>query len=388
MKQIRLYNKIAAAGTDSLREQGYVLGDEIADPDAILVRSAALHELEFTPSLKAIARCGAGVNNIPVERCAKEGIVVFNTPGANANAVKELTLCALLLSARDVVGGIEWERTLAGTENAAKAAEAGKSRFAGEELAGKTLGVIGLGAIGGMVANAAEALGMQVIGCDPFLSVDAAWSLNRQVRHAASYEEVYQKADYITLHVPATPQTKNMICAKTLAMMKDGVRIINMARGDLVNTKDLLEALGSGKVSRYVTDFAADEMLGEPKVVAMPHLGASTEEAEENCARMAAKQLDAFLRYGVIRNSVNYPDVEPSKPDGTRIVLLHENIPAMIANITAILGGRGINIENLLNKSKKDYAVTIVDFHAKADAVMQEELQKIPGMLRVRVIGE
>ena len=387
MNQIRLYNKIAAAGTDTLRAAGYELGTEISDPDAILVRSAALHEMEFAPSLKAIARCGAGVNNIPLDRCSEAGIVVFNTPGANAGAVKELTLCALFLAARDITGGIEWEKTLAGTAKIAKAAEAEKARFAGEEIAGKTLGVIGLGAIGGMVANAAATLGMRVIGCDPFLSVDAAWSLSQQVEHAESYEEVYREADYITLHVPATSETKNMIGAQSLAMMKDGVKLINMARGDLVCTEDLLAALKSGKVARYVTDFAADEMVGAAGVIAIPHLGASTEEAEENCARMAARQLDLFLRRGVIRNSVNYPNVELPDFGGTRVLLLHRNIPSMIANISGILGGRGINIENLVNKSRKDFAVTAVDFHAEADTGMLRELEAIPGMLRVLSLG-
>lgn len=386
MYQIQLYNKIAAAGTEILKKAGYELGTDMADPDGILVRSAALHELEFAPSLKAIARCGAGVNNIPLERCLKEGIVVLNTPGANANGVKELTLGALLLAARDVVGGIEWERRLAGTENIAKAAEAGKSRFAGEELQGKTLGVIGLGAIGGLVANAAVALGMHVIGCDPFLSVDAAWSLNQQIERAANYEEIYRRADYITLHVPATPQTKHMICQDTLGMMKEQVKIINMARGDLVCSQDLLAALASGKVSRYVTDFASDEMVGVPGVIAIPHLGASTEEAEENCARMAAEQLDLFLQRGIIRNSVNYPNLELPDFDGMRILLLHENIPAMIANISGVLGERGINIENLVNKSRKDYAATAVDFHGDPGEEIIRKLEQITGVLRVLVI--
>ena len=282
---IQLLNKIAAVGLKELGE-GYNIGEDIVNPDGIMVRSTVMHEMEFGSALKAIARAGAGVNNIPIDRCSEAGIVVFNTPGANANGVKELAICALLLAARDVVGGIEWAKGL--TEDVAKQVEKGKSKFAGTELKGKTLGVIGLGAIGGMIANTAIHLGMKVVGCDPFLSVEAAWNLDRRIVHANTYDEVFEKADYITLHVPATKDTKNMICTDNIAKMKDGVKIINLSRADLVNAVELKEALASGKVSSYVTDFPTEEVLNVPHVIAIPHLGASTEESEDKCAVMAA----------------------------------------------------------------------------------------------------
>ena len=304
---IQLLNKIAAVGLNQL-DDSYNVGENIENPDGIMVRSAVMHEMEFAPSLKAIARAGAGVNNIPIERCSEGGIVVFNTPGANANGVKELAICALLLAARNVVGGIAWANTL--TEDVAKQVEKGKSKFAGTELMGKTLGVIGLGAIGGKIANTAIHLGMNVIGCDPYLSVDGAWNLNHRINHAATYDEVFEKSDYITLHVPATKDTKNMICAESIAKMKNGVKIINLSRADLVNAAELKAALAEGKVSAYVTDFPTEEVINTPGVVAIPHLGASTEESEDNCAVMAARELDDYLKNGNIKNSVNYPNVE------------------------------------------------------------------------------
>ena len=383
---IQLLNKIAAVGTDKLDKNLYTIGADVQNPDAIMVRSAVMHDMEFGKELKAIARAGAGVNNIPVERCAKEGIVVFNTPGANANGVKELAVCALLLASRDVVGGVKWAESLEGTEGVAKAVEAGKSQFAGCEIKGKTLGVIGLGAIGGMVANVATWLDMDVVGCDPYISVDGAWHLDSQITHAAAYEDIYKTADYITLHVPATPTTKNMINAETIAMMKDGVKIINLSRADLVNAADIKAALESGKVSAYVTDFPTEEILGVKGVVAIPHLGASTEESEDNCAVMAAIELDNYLKYGNIKNSVNFPNVEMPVSTGVRVCVLHANVPAVISQVSTILSEGGVNIENFTNKSKGDNAYTIVDIKGDISAEALEKMEAIDGIVRVRVI--
>ena len=387
MKNIKCLNKIAAIGTDKLDRAVYNVGTDVENPDAIMVRSAAMHDMEFGKELLAIARAGAGVNNIPIDRCSKEGIVVFNTPGANANGVKELAICALMLASRNIVGGIEWAKTLEGTEGVAKAVEAGKSKFAGVEIKGKTLGVIGLGAIGGLVANAAVALGMNVVGCDPFLSVEAAWNIDSHVVKAATFDEVFKVADYVTLHVPSTPDTKGMINAATLATMKDGVRIINLARADLVNAADMKAALESGKMAAYVTDFPTEDVLGVPGVVAIPHLGASTAEAEDNCAVMAAVQLDDYLRYGNIKNSVNFPNVSMPVVDGhKRICVLHANVPAVISGVTSVLSDVGANIENMVNKSKGDNAYTLVDFTGDlADGVV-EKITAIAGVMRVRVI--
>jgi len=384
MKNIQLLNKIAKVGTDNLDPAEYNIGTEVADPDAIMVRSAAMHEMEFGANLKAIARAGAGVNNIPIDRCSKEGIVVFNTPGANANGVKEMAICALMLASRDVVGGVKWAETL--TEDVAKAVEKGKSQFAGVEVMGKKLGVIGLGAIGGKVANVAVHLGMKVIGCDPFLSVDAAWNINHHVVKSATFEQIFKEADYITLHVPSTPDTKGMINKDTLEMMKDGVRIINLARADLVNAADLKAALESGKVASYVTDFPTEETINVKGIVAIPHLGASTAEAEDNCAVMAAVQLDDFLRYGNIKNSVNYPNVSMPMSGDHRICLFHANIPAVLSKITAFLSEAGANIENMINKSKGDNAYTLVDITGADANVVADKMMTIDGMVKVRVI--
>ncbi len=386
MKNVLCLNKIAAIGTDKLDRSEYTVGTDVQNPDAIMVRSAAMHDMTFGPELLAIARAGAGVNNIPVERCSKEGIVVFNTPGANANGVKELAICALMLASRDVVGGIKWADTLRGTEGVAKAVEAGKSKFAGVEIQGKTLGVIGLGAIGGLVANAAVALGMKVVGCDPFLSVEAAWNIDHNVIKAASYEDVFKVADYVTLHVPSTPQTKGMINASSLAGMKDGVRIINLARADLVNAADIKDALASGKVASYVVDFPTEETVGVPGIVTIPHLGASTVEAEDNCAVMAAVQLDDFLRFGNIKNSVNYPNVSMPFSGDKRICLFHANIPNMLSQITAVLAQIGLNIENMINKSKGDNAYTMVDVTGAVDESAVAQLTAVDGIVKVRVI--
>ncbi len=384
MKNIQLLNKIAAIGTDKLDKAVYNIGEAVDNPDAIMVRSAAMHDMEFGENLLAIARAGAGVNNIPIDRCSKDGIVVFNTPGANANGVKELAICALMLASRDIVGGIEWAASL--KEDVAKSVEKGKSKFAGVEIAGKTLGVIGLGAIGGMVANAALALGMKVVGCDPFLSVDAAWKIDNHVVKGASFDEVFKTADYITLHVPSTPDTKGMINAATLATMKDGVRIINLARADLVNSADLKAALESGKVASYVTDFPTEETIGVKGIVAIPHLGASTAEAEDNCAVMAALQLDDYLANGNIKNSVNFPNVAMAKSGDARICVLHANVPAVISGITTALSETGANIENMINKSKGDNAYTLVDVTGTVTGAIADKIAAIDGVVKVRVI--
>ena len=382
---IQLLNKIAAVGIKELGN-GYNVGETVENPDGIMVRSAVMHEMEFGKNLKAIARAGAGVNNIPIDRCSQEGIVVFNTPGANANGVKELAICALLLAARDVVGGIEWAKGLAGTVDVAKQVEKGKSKFGGTELAGKTLGVIGLGAIGGLIANAAVHLGMKVIGCDPFLSVEGAWNLDNHVTRAATYDEIYEKADYITLHVPSTKDTKNMICTVSIAKMKPGVKLINLARADLVNAADLKTALADGKISTYVTDFPTEDVVDVPHVVAIPHLGASTEESEDNCAVMAARELDDYLKNGNIKNSVNFPMVSMPRSGAARVCVLHANVPAVLSQITAALSDEGVNIENLTNKSKGDNAYTMLDVAVAPSEAAIARINAVEGVLRVRVI--
>ena len=385
MKNILMLNKIAKVGTDRLNPADYTLGTDVADPDGILVRSAVMHDMPLGDNLLAIARAGAGVNNIPIEACTEKGIVVFNTPGANANGVKELTLCALFLAARNIVGGIDWAKTLTG-DDVAKQVEKGKSAFAGTELKGKTLGIIGLGAIGGMVANVAVHLGMNVIGCDPFLSVESAWNLNHHVVKAATYEEIYEKADYISLHVPATKDTKGMICADTIAKMKDGVRLVNLSRADLVNAADVAEAMKSGKMAAYVTDFPTAEVLAIPGVVAIPHLGASTEESEDNCAVMAALELDDYLANGNIKNSVNYPAVSMARSGDVRICCLHENVPEVLSKITKVVSADGANIENMTNKSRGNVAYTIVDITGAITPETEELIRTIDGMIRIREI--
>ena len=381
--KIQLLNKIAQVGLDELGAD-YTVGENVENPDGILVRSAVMHDMEFGKALKAVARAGAGVNNIPVDRCSQAGIVVFNTPGANANGVKELAVLALLLAARDVVGGVEWAKTL--TEDVAKQVEKGKSKFAGTELYGKTLGVIGLGAIGGMIANTAIHLGMKVVGCDPFLSVEGAWNLNHRVERAATFDQVFEVADYVTLHVPATAQTKGMINAESIDKMKDGAKLINLARADLVNAADLVAALESGKLSAYVTDFPTEEILGAPHAVAIPHLGASTEESENNCAVMAARELDDYLQNGNITNSVNFPAVSLPRTGAARICALHANVPAIIAKISTALSEEGLNIENMTNKSKGDNAYTVLDVAAAPSQKAIDHIAGIAGMYKVRVV--
>ncbi|MBQ2768905.1 MAG: phosphoglycerate dehydrogenase [Clostridia bacterium] len=387
MLKVKLMNKIAKVGTDVLSSKGYEIGEGVENEDAIMVRSAALHDKEFSKNLRAIARCGAGVNNIPVERCTKEGIVVFNTPGANANAVKELAIAALILASRDVLGGVKWVETLAGQTDVAKKVEAGKSAFVGHELAGKTLGVIGLGAIGGMVANAAVSLGMSVMGYDPYITAKAAWSLAPSVRQAADYADIFSHCDYISLHVPATPQTKNMICKKTIAQMKDGVRLLNLSRADLVNAEDVKAALKEKKMAAYVTDFPTDETAGAEGVIAIPHLGASTVESEDHCAIMAAQQLDDFLRCGNIRNSVNFPTVGLPQSEKTRVCIMNRNVPNMLSQITSAFSSQNVNIENLANGSKGEIAYTIVETNEVAGEEILEKLSAIEGVFGIRIFA-
>ena len=372
MKNIKTMNKIAKIGLDELDKDIFNISDDIDNPDGIMVRSASLHDMEFGSELKAIVRCGAGVNNIPVEKCAEEGIVVFNTPGANANGVKELTIASLLMASRKITDGINWANTL--ESDVAKQVEKGKSAFGGCEILGKTLGVIGLGAIGGLVANAAKSLGMKVIGCDQFITVDAAWHLSRSINKASTYDEVYAQADYITLHIPSTPDTRGMINAEAIAKMKDGVKIINLSRADLVNVPDLKEALKSGKVSCYVTDFPTEETINCQGIITTPHLGASTNESEDNCAVMAAHQLSDFLLNGNIKNSVNYPSIEMPRSALSRLVVLHKNVPNVISTVTGKISAEGINIDHMANRSKGNYAVMMVD---TPDTVSDETVNAI-----------
>ena len=387
MYHVKCLNQISPLGTSRLGEN-YHVGEDVENPDAILVRSAAMHDTEFNKNLLAIARAGAGTNNIPVDRCVQEGIVVFNTPGANANAVKELVIAALLLTSRKIVPGIEWAGTLKGKgDEVGKLVEKGKSSFVGPEIAGKTLGVVGLGAIGILVANAAEALGMKVMGYDPFLSVEGAWGLSSNTQRALTLEEIYANCDYISLHVPLTPDTKEMINASTIAQMKEHVRILNFARGDLVNNTDLLNALSDGKVAAYATDFPNDALLGVENVLAIPHLGASTPESEDNCACMAADEIKDYLENGNIKNSVNLPNVSMPRENGAkRVCIIHQNIPNMISTLTGVLANIGVNIENMQSKSKKEYAYTILDVTGNVNDDTVKAINDNDGIIFVRVI--
>lgn len=387
MFKIATLNKISPVGLEKFNTQTYTYGDELDNADAIMVRSAALHDTEFPATLKAIARAGAGVNNIPIDRCTESGIVVFNTPGANANAVKELVLTALLLSSRKVVPAIEWAQTLKGKgDEVPKLVEKGKSAFGGPEIKGKKLGVIGLGAIGVMAANAAEMLGMEVYGYDPYLSLKSAWGLSRTVHFTKTLSEIYSQCDYITIHVPLTPETKEMINSDSIAMMKDGVRIINLARGALVSSADIIAALEKGKVASYVVDFPSDEVLGVPGIIAIPHLGASTPESEDNCASMAATELIDYLENGNITNSVNLPNVNMPRQAGSRICIIHKNIPNVLATVSGLVSGNGHNIENMTNASKKDNAYTILDVAGDVTSDMINSIKETEGVIAVRVI--
>ena len=385
MYDILTLNKIAKCGTDAFDKAKYTVADAVENPDAIMVRSAAMHDMQFGNKLLAIARAGAGVNNIPVDRCAEEGIVVFNTPGANANAVKELVIAGLLLSSRKVTDAIDWVSTLKGQEDIGKKVEKGKSNFAGPEISGKTLGVIGLGAIGVLVANAAMSLGMKVIGYDPFLSVKAALSLKPGVKTVTDVNDLYAASDYITIHVPYNADTKGTIGEKSIAVMKDGVRILNFARGELADTAAVLAAVESGKIACYITDFPSDELIGVKNVICVPHLGASTPESEDNCAVMAASELIDYIENGNIRNSVNFPNAEMNAA-GTKICVLHKNVPAVISEITTILGKASINIDNMINASKKDYAYTLIDAAGNISEDIAAKLSTAENVIKVRVI--
>ncbi|MBQ6846779.1 MAG: phosphoglycerate dehydrogenase [Oscillospiraceae bacterium] len=387
MYNVQLMNKISANGLSRLPADNFGYGDSIANPDAILVRSADLHSMEFNPELLCIARAGAGVNNIPLDRAAEAGIVVFNTPGANANAVKELVLAGLFLSSRKVAEGIEWAKTLKDKgDEVGKLVEKGKGQFVGPEIQGKTLGVIGLGAIGVLVANAAEKLGMKVLGYDPYLSVAAAWSVSRSIRHCTDLNEIYENCDYITIHVPATPTTTGMINKDSLAKMKDGVRILNFARGTLVNTADMLEALASGKAAKYITDFPDADLIGVENVVALPHLGASTPESEENCAVMAVDELREYIESGNIKNSVNFPAVSMPMSGRSRICVLHKNLPNTVSSITSAISDLNHNIANMQNASRGDWAYTTIDLDDMADDKLVNTLSALPNVVRARKI--
>lgn len=390
MKERKIYclNNIAKIGLDEFRE-GYETTDDLSQAAGILVRSADMKNMEFPDSLRAVARAGAGVNNIPLDRCAEEGIVVFNTPGANANSVKELVIAALLLASRDIIGGTEWVKDNADDPDVAKDAEKAKKAFAGHEIYGKTLGVIGLGAIGVLVANAAVSLGMKVYGYDPYLSVYSAWHLSPNVRQAARIEEIWQVSDFITIHVPANEKTKNMINADAINAMKTGVRLLNFARDTLVDEDALEQALLSGKVSRYITDFANPKSVHFKNAIVLPHLGASTQEAEDNCAVMAARQLQDYLDNGNIANSVNYPNIDAGVCETeARVAILHRNIPNMLSQITSFFGSNGLNIENLANKGRGDYAYTLLDISHPMPKDTVERLKAIDGVLKVRRVFE
>ncbi len=384
MIQVKTLNKIAAIGTDNFDKANYEISDTAENPTAVLVRSASMLETAFNPELIAIARAGAGVNNIPVDRCTEAGICVFNTPGANANAVKELTIAGLMLASRKIPDALQWVQTLKGKgAEVGKLVEKGKSQFVGPEIKGKTLGLVGLGAIGGLIANAAIALGMKVIGYDPFLSVSSALHIEPAVQVTADIAALYAQADYISLHLPFNAETKNSINADVFAQMKDGVRILNFARGELVNNTDILAAIASGKVAKYVTDFPTDELIGAENVVAIPHLGASTPESEDNCAYMAAVQLIDYIENGNITNSVNLPNAQLNKTGDLLICIIHKNIPSVISKVTSAISDAGANIENLVNKSKKDWAYTMLDVTGSADTA---KLADIEGVVKVRVL--
>ncbi|MDR1208825.1 MAG: 3-phosphoglycerate dehydrogenase [Clostridiales bacterium] len=386
MFKIQTLNKISATGLSHLDPELFEIGGEIDEPDGVILRSFNMHDWPVPKSLKAVARAGAGVNNIPIDKYIENGIVVFNTPGANANAVKELVIAALLMSSRKIYEGVAWARGLAGQEGVAKLVEKGKGQFAGPELNGKTVGVIGLGAIGILVANVCHSLGMNVIGYDPYVSVESAWAISRSVRKAASIDRVYAESDYITLHLPFTKDTAKMINAETIAKMKDGVRVINIARGELADDAAISAAVESGKIAAYVTDFPNENLLGKPGIVTIPHLGASSPESEENCAKMAARQIRDYLVDGNIKNSVTLPDCELPRLPGGRVCVVHRNVPNVIHPMTRAISSRGINIENMVDKSKGDYSYTIFDLNEGSVGDVAEALKAVEGVISVRVI--
>ncbi|GET21225.1 phosphoglycerate dehydrogenase [Prolixibacter denitrificans] len=388
MYKIQTLNKIDEKGLKLFPADAYEVGGEVTEPEGIVLRSFKMHDMELPSSLKAIARAGAGVNNIPIDKCTDKGIVVFNTPGANANAVKELVIAGMLLSSRNIAGGIEWAKTLKGEgNNVAPMVEKGKSNFAGNEIKGKTLAIIGLGAIGVMVANAAEALDMNVIGFDPYISVEHAWELNQNIARAESIEALLAQADYVTLQIPLMDKTKNFIDAEKIAMMKDGVRILNFARGGLVSNADLKPALESGKVGWYVTDFPDADVLNMKNVIAIPHLGASTQESETNCAVMAVREVRDYLENGNIRNSVNFPDVAMNRNGGARILIANKNVPNMVSQISTLLAGYGVNIADMMNRNRNGIAYNIIDIDRnELDPEVSDKLREIEGIFLVRVL--
>lgn len=388
MFKIQTLNKISPKGLNLFSHDNYEVASEIGSPDAIVLRSFKMHDMELPETLCAIARAGAGTNNIPIESCSQKGIVVFNTPGANANAVKEAVLTSLLLASRDIVEGISWVQSIKDEgENVPALVEKGKSQFGGQEIKGKKLGIVGLGAIGAMVANDALALGMEVVGYDPYLSVDAAWELSSDVKKATGLETLLSDVDYLSIHVPLLESTKEMFNSEKFAMMKDGIRILNFARGGLVNNDDIKTALASGKVSTYVTDFPSADLLGVQGVIPIPHLGASTEESEDNCATMACQQVKNFLETGNIKNSVNFPTCEmPMKAGEKRIIIANENVPQMISEITSLLADNSVNIGDMLNKSKGDLAYNIIDIDGEVNEDVLDKLRKVDGIIMVKNI--
>lgn len=386
MTKVNCLNPIAACGLD-LFSDNYEVVDNIDGAQAVLVRSASMHDMDIPDSVVAVARAGAGVNNIPLDECAKKGIVVFNTPGANANGVKELVIAGLMLASRDLMGGYNWVKENASNADIAKAVEKQKKNYAGNEISGKKLGVIGLGAIGAKVANIAFRLGMEVYGYDPYVSVDAAWSLSRHIKHINNVEDIYKECDYITVHVPALDSTKGMLNKDAFAMMKDGVKILNFARDILVNDEDMKEALASGKVSKYVTDFPNPAIAGVDNVITLPHLGASTAESEDNCAVMAVKQTIDFIENGNIKNSVNYPACDAGVCDtAARVCICHKNIPDMLTRFTSVFSKENINIANMVSKSRGDWAYTILDVDSNVEDASRAALEAVEGVVKVRVI--
>jgi D-3-phosphoglycerate dehydrogenase len=386
MFRIQTLNKISPLGLDLFPRDRYEIANDISNPDAILVRSTDMNNMEIPSSVLAIARAGAGYNNIPVKRCSESGVVVFNTPGANANAVKELTLAAMLLSSRDIIGGVNWTSTVADKADVADLVEKEKSKFTGPELKGKTLGVIGLGAIGVMVANDAISLGMNVIGFDPYISVDAAWNLSSDVIRADTLDSLLGKSDYITLHLPLGDETKWLLNAEKIRLMKKDARVINLSRNALINDKDMIEALEAGKINTYVTDFPSSELLACKKVIGIPHLGASTPEAEDNCAVMAAKQIMDYLESGEIKNSVNFPRCKLEQRYPNRLLVVNRNIPNMVGQMTTSLAGANINIQDLINHHRDEYGFSIIDTEQQIPESVLEQIRKVNGIIRVRVI--
>jgi D-3-phosphoglycerate dehydrogenase len=386
MFTIKTLNAISPVGLAKLPKNLFEVAVDTTEPDGILVRSADMLSMDFNDNLLAIARAGAGVNNIPLDRCSEQGIVVFNTPGANANSVAELVIGMLIAGSRNVPAAAQWSQGLAGDPAMAKTVEKGKKQFVGNEINGKTLGVIGLGAIGSRVANVALQLGMEVYGYDPYISIDAAWNLSSQIQHCVNLNDMLPLCDYLTIHVPYLPTTRDTINAQTLALCKDGVKILNYARGELVNNEAILEALDTGKVAAYMTDFPNEALLGKPGVICTPHLGASTPEAEDNCAVMAAQEISDYLKNGNIAHSVNMPEVHQPRAGGKRICIIHKNEPGMISQITALTTEAGLNIENMVNKSKKDMAYTMLDATGKIDDTLKQKLADIPAVIRVRIL--